>query len=244
MSTLHWYPHDLSLWSITILTVMNTFYYAHTVCSVMALIAIISAMLVIGQAVKNPVNAVLWLIVSFVAVACYLITAGMTFLGLSYIIVYVGAIAVLFLFVVMMLNIANQADLAGETQTASQSLSTNKMWPLVLLIILIGVISVLPLSQHVTFVVDLPTTLIGSLNEMLYAGNTSSTIYEAFSSSTATPAGHYWYSGVSLDQHISPFNQVQMLGLTLYTHGALWLLIVSILLMLAMIVPLALAFTA
>lgn len=211
---------------------MNTFYYAHTVCTAMAMVAIVSALLVVGQAVKNPVNSVLWLIVSFVAVACYLITAGMTFLGLSYIIVYVGAIAVLFLFVVMMLNLANDTDLAGLTTDRDN----NKMWPLAVLIAVVGALTVLPMSEHVSFIIDMPTVLINSINETLY-GDVSSSV------SSTVPADQYWYTGVSLDQHISPFSQVQVLGLTLYTHGALWLLIISILLMLAMIVPLALAFT-
>jgi NADH-ubiquinone oxidoreductase chain 6 len=54
---------------------------------------------------KNPVISVIFLISTFVSGALYLILIGITFLGISYIIVYVGAIAVLFLFVIMLLNI-------------------------------------------------------------------------------------------------------------------------------------------
>lgn len=197
------------------------------VCSLMAMVAIGSALLVISQAVHNPVNAVLWLIVSFVAVACYLITAGITFLGLSYIIVYVGAIAVLFLFVVMILNLANQ-DLADGRGTG---ISRN-MWPVAFVIIVTGALSVLPLSQHINFVVDMPVTVMDFINGLLVD-----------STNLSQPSEEVMYNPVTIDQ-VSPMNQVQILGMTLYTYGSLWLFIVSILLMLAMLVPLALAFTA
>lgn len=54
---------------------------------------------------KNPVHSIVYLILTFCGAAALLISIGSEFLGLIFIIVYVGAIAVLFLFVVMMLNI-------------------------------------------------------------------------------------------------------------------------------------------
>ena len=65
--------------------------------------AIISSILVITA--KNPIIAVLFLIAVFVNAAGYLILLGIGFVGLAYLIVYVGAITVLFLFVIMLLNI-------------------------------------------------------------------------------------------------------------------------------------------
>ena len=52
---------------------------------------------------KNPVISVIFLIATFVTGAGYLILIGIHFVGLSYIIVYVGAIAVLFLFVILLI---------------------------------------------------------------------------------------------------------------------------------------------
>src|ERR1700680_1609125 len=63
----------------------------------------LSSVLVITS--KNPVIAVIFLISVFVNAAGYLILLGVGFIGISYIIVYVGAITVLFLFVIMMFNI-------------------------------------------------------------------------------------------------------------------------------------------
>ena len=65
--------------------------------------SLLSSVLVITS--KNPVIAVIFLISVFVNAAGYLILLGIGFIGISYIIVYIGAIAVLFLFVIMMINI-------------------------------------------------------------------------------------------------------------------------------------------
>ena len=57
---------------------------------------------------KNTVHAVFFLILDFISVGCLFIMIGAEFLGMIMLIVYVGAVAVLFLFVVMMLNVAEQ----------------------------------------------------------------------------------------------------------------------------------------
>ena len=64
---------------------------------------ILSSILVITS--KNPVVAVIFLISLFINTAGYLILLGISFLGISYIIIYIGAITVLFLFIIMMINI-------------------------------------------------------------------------------------------------------------------------------------------
>ena len=71
-----------------------------------SLIAIFSALMVIAS--RNTVNSVFFLILDFISVSCLFIMIGAEFLGMILLIVYVGAVAVLFLFVVMMLNVAQQ----------------------------------------------------------------------------------------------------------------------------------------
>ena len=68
-----------------------------------AALAVLSAGAVIG--VRNPVNAALFLVLTFFSAACTWILAGAEFLGLVLVLVYVGAVMVLFLFVVMMLDV-------------------------------------------------------------------------------------------------------------------------------------------
>jgi len=65
-----------------------------------------SALMIIAS--KNTVHAVFFLILDFISVGCLFIMIGAEFLGMIMLIVYVGAVAVLFLFVVMMLNVAEQ----------------------------------------------------------------------------------------------------------------------------------------
>ena len=71
-----------------------------------SIIAIISAIMVTAS--KNTVHSVFFLILDFITVSCLFIMIGAEFLGMIMLIVYVGAVAVLFLFVVMMLNVAEQ----------------------------------------------------------------------------------------------------------------------------------------
>ena len=68
--------------------------------------AIISSIMVITS--RNTVHSVFFLILDFVSISCLFIMIGAEFLGMIMLIVYVGAVAVLFLFVVMMLNVAEQ----------------------------------------------------------------------------------------------------------------------------------------
>ena len=77
-------------------------------------IAILSAFFVIFA--NNPVHSVLWLILTFFSVAGFFILVGAEFLALLLMIVYVGALAVLFLFVVMMLNISFAGLRSGVAQ--------------------------------------------------------------------------------------------------------------------------------
>ena len=69
-------------------------------------IAVISAIMVTVS--KNTVHSVFFLILDFISISCLFIMIGAEFLGMIMLIVYVGAVAVLFLFVVMMLNVAEQ----------------------------------------------------------------------------------------------------------------------------------------
>ena len=69
-------------------------------------IAILSAIMVIVS--RNTVHAVFFLILDFISIASLFIMIGAEFLGMMMLIVYVGAVAVLFLFVVMLMNVSEQ----------------------------------------------------------------------------------------------------------------------------------------
>ena len=75
---------------------------------IFSLIVIVSAIMVTVS--KNTVHSVFFLILDFISISCLFIMIGAEFLGMIMLIIYVGAVAVLFLFVVMMLNVAQQKN--------------------------------------------------------------------------------------------------------------------------------------
>ena len=99
------------------------------------LISFISILLTISVIVsKNPVVSILFLIGLFFSIACYLMLIGINFIGLSYLLVYVGAVSILFLFILMLINV-RVSDLMTD--------NTNSI-PLVLII---AVLFSYPLQQ-------------------------------------------------------------------------------------------------
>jgi NADH-ubiquinone oxidoreductase chain 6 len=81
----------------------------------LTVLAILSGILIIIT--KNPVVSVLYLILLFGCVACYLIFIGIKFIGISYLLVYVGAVSILFLFILMLLNI-RVSELVSDTSNS------------------------------------------------------------------------------------------------------------------------------
>src|ERR1700753_2326373 len=75
---------------------------------------------------KNPIVSVLHLIMLFSCISCYLIFLGINFIGLSYLLVYVGAVSILFLFILMLINI----------RVSELISNTNNNIPLAILVIL------------------------------------------------------------------------------------------------------------
>ena len=91
---------------------------AHTIFFyIFSIIAVVSAIMVTVS--KNTVHSVFFLILDFISISCLFIMIGAEFLGMIMLIVYVGAVAVLFLFVVMMLNVAQQKNEWFTSQESS-----------------------------------------------------------------------------------------------------------------------------
>ena len=87
-----------------------------------SIIAIVSAIMVTAS--KNTVHSVFFLILDFISISCLFIMIGAEFLGMIMLIVYVGAVAVLFLFVVMMLNVAQQKNQWFSSEQSSKHIPT------------------------------------------------------------------------------------------------------------------------
>ena len=102
-------------------------------------IAIASAIMLTVS--RNTVHSVFFLILDFISVSCLFIMIGAEFIGMIMLIVYVGAVAVLFLFVVMMLNVAQQKNQWFVTEKSSSHLPVGLIVSIIIffeLIIVIG----------------------------------------------------------------------------------------------------------
>lgn len=183
---------------------------------------------------KNPVISVIFLISTFVSGAGYLMLIGINFVGISYIIVYVGAIAVLFLFVIMMINI----KLTDILETGSQY---TKNLPLAIAIgslFIFIIFSIIPFNFNNVPAISIFLDKITYLNTILsgsLANNWSSSEAAAavasidLINSTATI-----FTNQSSDVIITDFQQIESLGYSLYTYGAVLLITLSVILLLAM----------
>src|SRR5271155_745567 len=119
---------------------------------------------------KNPVISVIHLIVTFVQAAGFLILIGINFIGISYIIVYIGAIAVLFLFVIMMINI----KLTDILETGSQY---TKNLPLALSIgslFIYEIFTIMPFSFNNVSSISNLLGMLTNINAFLLNNETSS----------------------------------------------------------------------
>ena len=85
------------------------------VLNILSIISVYCGILVITT--KNPIVSVLFLITLFLNIACYLILLGLNFIGLSYLLVYVGAVSILFLFILMLINI-RISELVSQTRNS------------------------------------------------------------------------------------------------------------------------------
>ena len=137
---------------------------------IFSLIAIVSAIMVTVS--RNTVHSVFFLILDFISISCLFIMIGAEFLGMIMLIVYVGAVAVLFLFVVMMLNVAQQKN---EWFVASDSSSHIPIGLLVSLVIFSELLIVIggwkykaELQDSININLNLNLTNTQSLGNVIY----------------------------------------------------------------------------
>lgn len=184
-------------------------------------LSILLTMLVIIS--KNPIVSVLYLIGLFFNIACYLILLGITFIGLSYLLVYVGAVSILFLFILMLINV-RVSELVTE--------STNSI-PLILTI---------PVLFSYSLQKTLNTISLNTYNDKLYDNNTLfnnlySIMYKSFkynymhnkTNNTLYVTSNMW------DGYISATTHIASIGNIMYTNYSIWLVLTSLILLLAMV---------
>jgi len=200
--------------------------YRVELLDVMSLLSVLCGILVI--IIKNPVVSVLFLIGLFVSIASYLSLLGLNFIGLSYLLVYVGAVSILFLFILMLINV-RVSELTGNPYNSI---------PLAIFICIsfnYPVHQVLPYS-------------IASFNSSIFNFNVS--LYDVLDKKFSTFFSDFFnmYNAVELDNRVVSYvtsivwdgnlaetNHITSIGNIMYTSYSIWLILTSIILLLAMV---------
>ena len=184
---------------------------------------------------KNPVISVIYLIATFVQLAVVLVLLGINFVGISYIVVYVGSIAVLFLFVIMMIEI-KLIDIIETGLDFTQNL------PLAISIVVLSLIVIYKVLQY--GLINIPSILLNkitilytffydfNLNTFKANLQASKTFFDSFTLNLGDYLSYAY--NFNADVLITSFEQIEILGHSLYTYGAILLIILSVILLLAM----------
>ena len=134
---------------------------------IFSVIAVFSAIMVTVS--RNTVHSVFFLILDFITISCLFIMIGAEFIGMIMLIVYVGAVAVLFLFVVMMLNVAKQKNTWFKSSTNSAHIPIGLLVSIIIffeVIIVIGGWKYKPELSNKIVVSDITNT--HSIGNVLY----------------------------------------------------------------------------
>jgi len=211
--------------SIFILNETFTNGYRIEVLNFLSATSIISGIFVIIS--KNPIVSVLFLISLFLSISSYLIILGINFIGLSYLLVYVGAVSILFLFILMLINI-RISELLSD---ASNSI------PLAVIIAIAfnyPVYQILPYSiaSFNNYTIDLNNTL----NDIWY-NNYSDFFNKVFNLViNKIDNGEIFFVTSNIwDGNLAETSHITSIGNIMYTTYSIWLILTSIILLLAMV---------
>lgn len=159
---------------------------------------------------KNPIVSVLFLICLFLNISCYLMALGLNFLGLSYLLVYVGAVSILFLFILMLINV-RVSELLSDT---------NKSIPLGILLVILFIVPVYGI---------LPFDLSNQKNLLHYTIN-------LFQDSQVKELIYIFFVTNGMwDGNLAECSHITSIGNIMYSSYSIWLIITSIILLLAMV---------
>lgn len=199
----------------------------YTVINFISFISILCGIFIIIS--KNPIVSVLFLIGLFLSIAAYLMMLGMSFIGLSYLLVYVGAVSILFLFILMLINI-RISELSSDTSnsiplaiiitiffnmTVYKLLPSNTLFPSMYFIQSKLASKVVPIEGN------LPEYNTG------YPLNKSLILFE--NNDLFFVTSKIWDGALSESSHITSIGNV------IYTSYPLWLILTSLVLLLAMV---------
>jgi NADH-ubiquinone oxidoreductase chain 6 len=190
-----------------------------SILDILSVLAILCAIFVIIT--KNPIVSVLFLIGLFANISFYLILIGLSFIGLSYLIVYIGAVSILFLFILMLINIR-----ISELQSDN---SNN-----IALSIIIAISVYYPLFQILPYDIAILSNINNSFYIALYnlginKNNTLSSFNDLANNDLSFVTSKSW------DGNLGEIGHMTSIGNIMYTNYNIWLIIASFILLLAMV---------
>ena len=194
--------------------------YKSEVLDIICILVILSGIFVIIS--KNPIISLLFLIGLFAGISSYLLIIGLSFLGLSYLVVYIGAVSILFLFILMLINIR-----MSELQS-----NTNNSIPLA---ISIAILFNYPIFQLLPYNIAILNNNNNYLNNILYnvsfnkINNTLENNLHINNNDVLFVTSKLW------DGNITEVGHITSIGNILYTNYNMWLIITSFILLLAMV---------
>jgi NADH-ubiquinone oxidoreductase chain 6 len=185
---------------------------------------------------KNPIVSVLFLIGLFLNIAGYLMMLGINFIGLSYLLVYVGAVSILFLFILMLINV-RISELVTDSSNS------------VPLAIMIGIFFFVTLYKLLPSNINIPTSFSvhnmnknfsfnnNSLNKENYIYYPLENFYSNFTSKVVGSNNiELSYATSQIwDGRLAESSHITTIGSIIYTNYPMWLLLTSIILLLAMV---------
>ena len=167
---------------------------------------------------KNPVISILFLIGLFGGISCYLIILGLSFIGLTYLIVYIGAISILFLFIVMLINV-RISELQSNTSNS------------IALAIIVGILFNYSLFEVLPYDITILNNYNITLNNMfynLYLNNYLKNL-DINNNDILFITSKIW------DGNLGEVTHITSIGNIMYTNYNVWLIIASFILLLAMV---------
>lgn len=166
--------------------------------------------------IKNPIGSLMCLIGLFGAISVYLIMIGLNFIGFSYLIVYIGAVSILFLFILMLINIRSSELLSNNVNSI----------PLALIIIILLNYSWIIISPEHSGIIENP-----EVNNLVYLslGQNIINFYEYLTLNIMFVISYNW------DGFLVETSHITTVGMILYTVYNIWLCIASLILVLAMV---------
>lgn len=171
------------------------------VCVLVAISTIIS---------KNPIVSVLFLICLFSGIAIHLLISGLSFIGLSYLLVYVGAVSILFLFILMLINIRVSELLSDSGNVVALNIVT-------VLLFNYAIYEIIFYNSH------------NLQKYLLWLYGIVSDNHKIISQNISFVTSKLW------DGSLSETTDISTIGSLMYTNYSIWLIITSIILLLAMV---------